>query len=93
MAHPAKPDNHEELREMLDRLEDDSFEGWHGEDRPVVDCEDKSLDEALSELGRRVEDRLDEYEERQEFTKPSRKRREAREKAEYRIQKDRTRTW
>lgn len=77
-------------RRFFDSLE---WAGWHGNDRPVVDCEGKDIDQALKELDRRVEGRLEEYEENQHYTKPSRERREARRRAEYRIKKGRTETW
>jgi len=94
MTHPAKPDDHEHLRSVLRRLNSDSWDGWFGNDLPVVEGEDKPIGEMLKELHRRSEDRLEEFEERQQFTPPSRERREARQKAQHRIQKealDRTR--
>jgi len=92
MTHPAKPDDHEHLRSVAKRLKSDSWTGWHGSDLPVVEGEDKDIGEMLDQLRRRSADRLKEYEDNQEFTPPSRKRREARQKAEYRIQQGRT-TW
>ncbi|MCS4139587.1 ribosomal protein S21 [Salinibacter ruber] len=92
MTHPAKPEDHDHLRSVLDRLKSDSWDGWHGNDRPFVDCEGKELEEALQELSRRTEERLEEHKERQRFTKPSRKRREARQSAQHRIQRGDT-TW
>ena len=70
-------------RQFFDTLD---WNGWHGNDRPVVDGEDKGVDAMLDELRRRVGDRLDEYEDSRQFTKPSRERREARQRAEYKIQ-------
>jgi len=58
----------------------------HVKDANAVDLEDKDLDEALSLLGTITEDRLEQYQENQEHTPPSRERREARERAEYRVQ-------
>jgi ribosomal protein S21 len=45
----------------------------------------RDIDQMLQELGRRMSKngRLDEYRDRQEFTKPSKKRREARRQQEY----------
>jgi len=93
MDHPAKPEDHQHLRSILRRLNSDSWDGWFGNDLPVVEGEDKPVDEMLSELRRRASDRIEEYEDRQEFKKPSRERREARQKAEHRIQTGQTKTW
>ena len=71
-------------RQFFDTL---GWDGWHGNDRPIVDGEDKDVDTMLDELRRRTDDRLSEYEDSQEFTKPSRERREARQKAEYKLSK------
>lgn len=90
MDHPAKPDDHAHLRSIINRLNSDSWSGWYGGDIPYVEGED--IDEMLDELDRRAQDRLEEYQEREEFTQPSRKRREARQKAEYRIERGET-TW
>ena len=70
-------------RRFLDSLD---YDGWHGNDRPVVDGEGKDIDEMLDELNRRVSGRLREFKNNQEFTPPSRERREARQRAEYHIQ-------
>jgi len=93
MDHPAKPSDHAHLRSILRRLESDSWGGWHGNDLPVVEGEDKDVDEMLDELRRRAADRLEEHEDRQEFTPPSRERREAKQKAEHRIQTGQTEIW
>ena len=93
MAHPAKPDDHAHLRSILRRLKSDKWQGWFGNDEPYVEGEDKDIEEMLEELKRRTEERLEEFEDRQEFTPPSKERREARQKAQYRIENGRTRTW
>ena len=69
-------------RRYLDSIEWEN----HLRDGSAVDCSDKDLDEALDVLSSITEDRLGEYQENQHFTPPSRERREARERAEYRIQ-------
>jgi len=69
-------------RRFLDSLD---FEN-HLQDANAVDGEDRDVEEMLDVLGTITEDRLDEYEDRQHFTPPSRERREARERAEYRLQ-------
>jgi hypothetical protein len=58
----------------------------HVRDANGVDLEDKDLGEALGVLDSITEDRLEEYENSQEYTPPSRERREARQRAEYRLQ-------
>jgi len=93
MDHPAKPEDHQHLRSILRRLKSDSWSGYFGSDLPVVEGEDKNVEEMLDELRRRSADILEEYEDRQEFKKPSRERREARQKAEYRISTGQTETW
>lgn len=47
----------------------------------------RDIDQMLKELSRRMSKngRLDEYEDRQHFTKPSKKRREARREVEYKL--------
>lgn len=75
---------------MIDKLTDESWSGYFGNDEPYVEGED--IDEMLDELDRRAQDRLEEYQEREAFTPPSRERREARQKAEYRIERGET-TW
>ncbi|MCS3827452.1 ribosomal protein S21 [Salinibacter ruber] len=61
--------------------------GWQGTDGRHIDCEDKDLNAALDQLSRMTQEIIDEYEERQSFTSPSKERRDARQKAEYRQQK------
>jgi hypothetical protein len=65
----------------------DSIE-WenHVSDANGVSGEDRGVDEMLSILDTITEDRLGEYEDSLHYTSPSRERREARERAEYRIQ-------
>jgi hypothetical protein len=91
MAHPAKPDDHAHLRSIINRLNSDSWSGWYGGDIPYVEGED--IDEMLDELDRRAQDRLEEFEERQSFTPPSKERREAKERKCHRIQTGKTSVW
>lgn len=93
MAHLAKPDDHAHLRSILRRLQSDKWQGWFGNDEPYVEGEDKDIEEMLEELKRRTEERLEEFEDRQEFKKPSRERREAKERKRHRIQTGKTETW
>jgi len=58
----------------------------HIQDANAVDGEDRDVDEMLSILSTISEDRLDEFEDRQHYTPPSRERREAKKRAEHRIQ-------
>lgn len=69
---------------LLDSLD---WTGWQGTDGRRVNAKDKDLDAALDELGRMTEEIIDEYEDRQSFTSPSKKRRDARQKARYQQQK------
>lgn len=72
---------HEAFLETLD------WDGWSGTEGRTVDAEDRELGSALDQLRRQTEGILDEYEERQSFTSPSRERREAKQKAKYEQQK------
>jgi len=71
-------------RRLLNSID---WTGWSGTDGRHVDCEDKDLDTALSQLGRMTEEIIDEYEDSRSFTSPSKKRREARQRARYEQQK------
>lgn len=84
------PDDIDDLRDTMRALKDDSFSGWHGNDRPVVAKEEAykgDIGDMLKKLDRRTSERLREYRERQYFTKPSTKRRRARQEAKYKIRK------
>jgi len=75
------------LSKIARALYTDSFDEWRVDDQPYVDCSDfDSLEEALDEFGRRVykSGRLEEYEQRQHFTKPSERRRKERQAAAHR---------
>lgn len=71
-----KPDNLSDDRTAIQALQNSDWNGWHGNDKPFVDCSDKDIDQALKELHRRVEDRLREYEDSLEYTSPSEERRQ-----------------
>lgn len=71
-------------KRLLDRID---WDGWRGTDGRHVDCEDKDLDSALSLLERMTEEIIEDYGNSQRFTPPSRKRREAKQRARYRQQK------
>ena len=81
-------------REMLDAVTSDDFEGYHVKDQPWVKKEpsggsDRDIDTMLSILDRRLRKsgRLDEYRDRQHYTKPSEERRQARQEEEYKLEK------
>jgi len=89
--HPAKPQDRERLRDIIDRLEGDSFDQWRVEDGRKVDLENfSSLDEALEELSKRIWKGayLEEAEQRQSYTKPSERKRAEREAQSYRAEED-----
>ncbi len=69
---------------LLDRID---WNGWQGTDGRHVDCENRDLDSALDQLGRMTEEIIEDYEDSQEFTSPSKERREARQRAKYEQQK------
>ncbi|AFH22448.1 hypothetical protein OSG_eHP25_00135 [environmental Halophage eHP-25] len=70
----------EHHRRFFDSIE---WNGWYGNDKPHVDCEDKSLDEALSELQVRTQERLSKYKESQKYTSPSEERKLKRQRREH----------
>jgi len=72
-------------KRFLDSIE---WNGYFGTDGRLVKGDDKDLDSMLEELDRKTRGILEEYEDRQQFTPPSRERREAKQKAEHRIQKE-----
>lgn len=63
------------------------WDGWRGNDGRLTGAMKQDLDAALDQFRRQTQGILDEYEERQSFTKPSRERREARQRAKYKQQK------
>jgi len=93
--HPAKPQDRERLRDIIDRLEDDSFDQWRVEDGRKVDLENfSSLDEALEELSRRIwkGGHIERYEDSLRYEKPSKRRREEREAQKHRAEEDKERS-
>ena len=78
---------------MVDQVTNRNWEGCNIKDMPWVKKQShgktRSIDQMLKTLDRRLRKngKLEEYRERQHFTKPSKERREARQAAEYKIQK------
>jgi len=92
---PGSSDS-EHVRERCLAVSGGSWEGSSIKTRPMVsrksggpDNHDKSVDDLLEIFSRRVRKngKLEEYEERQYFTQPSKERRESRREAEYQAQK------
>jgi ribosomal protein S21 len=93
--HPAKPEDRERLRDIIDRLESDSFREWRVQDGRSVDCDDfSSLDEALEELQRRLwkGGHMEHFKDSLRYEKPSKRRREEREAQKHRAEEDKERS-
>lgn len=84
----------ERTRKKVEAVTGDDFSEWHVADMPWVKKEpsggsNRDVDHMLTILDRRLRKsgRLDEYRERQYYTKPSEERRQARQEREYKLQK------
>jgi len=96
MDHPAKPKDRDHLRDIIDRLEDDSFDEWRVEDGRKVDLENfSSLDEALEELQRRLwkGGHMEHFKDSLRYEKPSAQRRAEREAQAHRAKSGAERRW
>jgi len=81
------PSDFDDDRTAMEALRNSDYSGYHGNDGREVDCSDKDIDQALKELGRKVEPIISEYEDRQHFTSPAQERRKEKERVEYMLDK------